>query len=412
MFDESEQSSNKTGSISVITSSSATRVLTRGAIRRKREKRGKRIAFLKSLFSHLVLFFILLFVLPQITPLKLRLINAAKVITIFNLFPEKKAFFPIEKQFLPVEKPSVSEKKPSVPEEKPSSFIPDSKREIPQNYRMRNVPMPKIDYNILALREVVIPQTDKWEKKTDAKRQDHRRTALTKKIAYQQRSSYEATEMAFRKKIFYEDKTNDLSRKDETEVIITVNLPVENKATDRRFVLSGRVRPNVESAILTINDDNAKILRLYSEEYFVTVATLSKGLNKFTIVVLTHEGKMGVKTFQLLYQPPLNAPVIVLYSPENGQQGVKAGDTILVEGLISDQNIKTATLYLNKTPINLMVTNGEFKTEVQAPNNKITTLQVRALGKKGVYGYSAQHTVLTGYGYEIPVMHGKNPRPY
>lgn len=270
---------------------------------------------------------------------------------------------------------------------------------------------PKIDNNILALTKIFVPQTDKWDKQANTERQDHRQVELTKKVTYQQRLTYADPVTAIRKKIFYEDKTTIISRKDEAEVIISVNLPVENKATDRIFILSGRIHPDAKSAFITVND-NTQSLKLYSDEYFVIMTNLKRGLNKFSIVALTHQGKMGVKTFKLLYSPPINQPIVVLYSPENGQQGIEAGETVLVKGITNDQSITEATLYLNKIPIDLEVKKGEFTREIQAPDNKINTFQVRVLGKKGVYGYSAQHTVLTGYGYEIPVVLNENPRPY
>jgi hypothetical protein len=98
---------------------------------------------------------------------------------------------------------------------------------------------------------------------------------------------------------------------------------------------------------------------------------------------------------------------VVLESPQNGKQGVREGDPVIVSGTIDDRSVTRATLLLNGIPIKLKVIDGRFTKKVFMPNTRITTFRVMAQNKNSPPGYSALHTILAGYDIDIV-----NPRPY
>jgi len=94
--------------------------------------------------------------------------------------------------------------------------------------------------------------------------------------------------------------------------------------------------------------------------------------------------------------PPGSIPKIILESPKHGTMGAKAGDLIIVEGMIDDITINTAKLLLNGVTIPLKVVNGRFRREIHLPDTRVTTFRVMATGRNGQTGYTTVHTVLIG----------------
>ncbi len=200
-------------------------------------------------------------------------------------------------------------------------------------------------------------------------------------------------------------KLPSLSKQDNTPTI-TVDMPSEQKTSDPLYKVTGTVDADVRSAFLTVNDVT-QVLTVVNGKFEADIAMV-KGLNKVEILVFSSRGGIGKNTFNLLFSPLSGAPTITLEYPENGRQGMREGDEVLVMGSVDDVNVQEAVLLLNGIPLPPMqVFNGVFKRKIFLPNTRITTFRVMAKSRKGVTGYSAIHTVLSGYDIDL-----NNPRPY
>jgi hypothetical protein len=372
------------------------------ARRRKLGKAERLAAFLCSILFHFLLFIILTFSLSSLYKVKVNLDTNA--VQILNLAPPEERVHP------PQPKPELKSKpKPkSRPKFKPKP-IHSRKPEPIQRVARKKLIIPQPN-DVLAIKKEVISPVNKWEKQFQREEEIRRETEVQKKITYQERMAYLKSSPIIQKKLSYVDKlTTKMTITDPkvagAEIFITVNLPVGNKSSKRQFLLTGSIRPKIRKAFLTVNDDT-RPLKLNSESFRVLV-TLKKGLNKFTILAMTKKGGVGSKSFQLLFSPTRMGPIVTLTSPQNGQQGFKAGQAIWVEGTVSDPTVTNATLFLNEIPIKMKVRNGSFKKKVFLPDNKINTFRVMAIGADGIPGHSAKHTVLAGYDIDI-----NNPRPY
>jgi hypothetical protein len=197
-----------------------------------------------------------------------------------------------------------------------------------------------------------------------------------------------------------------LSGTEEAEVKIEADLPSGNITNSQLYRLIGTIDSDVKTAFLTVNDVTQLITVV--DGTFVAEIALAEGTNDINIMAFNSRGKVGRKSFKLLFNAPVKGiPVIRLDSPENGRQGVKQGETIIVEGTIDDPSINSATLLLNQTPIPLTVKNGRFHKRVILPGGTIFVFRVMAQNKDGVRAFSPAHTVLSTYDIDI-----LNPRPY
>ncbi len=196
------------------------------------------------------------------------------------------------------------------------------------------------------------------------------------------------------------------SGSDASEVKIEANLPSGNITNRQLYRLIGSVGSDVATVFVTINDITQLVTVI--DGTFIAEVALSKGVNNLKVMAFNGKGRIGNKTFQLIFNPPRGGiPTIYLESPENGRQGVKFGEPVLVEGTIDDLNIIKATLLINQTPIPLKVKNGHFRKEVTLPKGKIFVFRVMAKNKNGTRGFSPAHTVLSTHDIDI-----LNPRPY
>ena len=141
---------------------------------------------------------------------------------------------------------------------------------------------------------------------------------------------------------------------------------------------------------------------------FEADVALTQGINKITLLSFNCKGGVFKRPYQVLFSAPLGGvPIVKLESPQNGRQGIKEGDPIMVEGVIDDPSIDIVTLLMNKIPIQVKVQNGRFSRKVFMPAGRVATFRVMAKSKSGAVGYSALHTILVGY--EIDIL---NPRPF
>jgi hypothetical protein len=187
--------------------------------------------------------------------------------------------------------------------------------------------------------------------------------------------------------------------------VIKAKLPSGNTTSDTLYRLRGEISGGVKQAFITINDVT-QLVKVMNGNFEVEIA-LVKGVNEISILAFDASGGLGKQSLKLLYNPPVGVPVVKLVEPRNGKQGVKEGDPIIVSGTIDDNSITHATLYLNGIPIKMKVVNGIFKKKIFMPNSRVTTFRVMAQPKNSPPGYSALHTVLSGYDIDIT-----NPRPY
>lgn len=191
-----------------------------------------------------------------------------------------------------------------------------------------------------------------------------------------------------------------------SKVEIEANLPPGNVTNRQLYKLTGRIDADVKTAFLTINN----ITQLVSvvDGMYVAEVALAQGVNNLSIMAFNGRGGMGSKSFKLLFNAPRGGmPTIHLQSPENGRQGVKLGETIMVEGTIDDPNITKATLLLNQIPIPMKVKNGRFRKKIVLPEGTVFVFRVMAKNQSGVRAFSPAHTVLSTYDIDI-----LNPRPY
>jgi hypothetical protein len=140
---------------------------------------------------------------------------------------------------------------------------------------------------------------------------------------------------------------------------------------------------------------------------FVAKLAMVEGINKVNVLAFSSKGEVGNKAFKILFRPRKAVPLIRLVSPENGKQGLKEGDMIMVSGIISDKKVKYATLLLNNTSIKIRVKKGKFKHKIFLPGMRVNTFRVSATAENGATGYSPMHTILIGANFDI-----NNPRPY
>jgi len=192
----------------------------------------------------------------------------------------------------------------------------------------------------------------------------------------------------------------------DSDIPLEVNLPEGNVTNQQLYKLTGSIDPEIKMAFITVNDVTQLVTVV--DGTFEAEIALVKGINKVTVLAFNSKGGIARKAYQIYFTPPAGGvPVIKLESPENGRQGAKEGDPIVVSGTISDPTITEATLLLNRVPIKLKVENGRFRRKIFLPAGRINTFRVMAKNKNGVVGYSALHTVLSGY--DIDVL---NPRPF
>jgi hypothetical protein len=187
--------------------------------------------------------------------------------------------------------------------------------------------------------------------------------------------------------------------------VIHTKLPSGNTTTQTLYRLKGEIEGGVKQAFVTVNEIT-QLVQVVNGEFEVEIAMV-KGINQISILAFDSRGGVGKQTIKLLYTPPPGVPLVTLETPANGKQGVKEGDPIIVSGTIDNPSITQATLYLNGIPIKMKVVNGRFKKKVFLPNTRITTFRVMARNKNSPPGYSALHTILSGYDIDIT-----NPRPY
>ncbi len=200
-----------------------------------------------------------------------------------------------------------------------------------------------------------------------------------------------------------ERKGKDGSSKGGPEV--SVNIPSGNMTNEQLFNLSGAIDGDMRGAFVTVNGSTQ--IAVVEDGQLMADITLVKGINEISVLAFNSGGGVGKRDFKLLYTPPQGVPTIVLESPENGKQGAKAGDPVIVEGEIDDHWITKAKLLLNGVPIALKVKKGHFKRKIYLPETRVTTFRIMATGRNGQTGYSSLHTVLIGYDIDI-----RNPRPY
>ncbi len=186
---------------------------------------------------------------------------------------------------------------------------------------------------------------------------------------------------------------------------IEFNLPPGLVTDQQLYNLTGTVRPGAKTAFLTVND-TTQLVNVTNGNFQAEVALL-KGVNNIKLQAFNNSGEMAAKSAKLLLATPTAIPFIKLETPENGRQGAKEGDLIIVEGTVNDLTIKQAVLLLNQVPIKLKIKNGRFRRKIFLPPTRITTFRITAKNEAGVMGYSALHTVLSGYEIDI-----SNPRPY
>ncbi len=140
---------------------------------------------------------------------------------------------------------------------------------------------------------------------------------------------------------------------------------------------------------------------------FSTKISMNEGINRIDVMGYNSSGGIGQLSTKILFKPRIPVPAIRLLSPQNGQQGIREGDVILVQGTVSDRKISQVTLLLNNIPIKIKVKNGVFRRKIFMPRGRVITFRIMATNKKGGVGYSPMHTILSGY--EIDII---NPRPY
>ena len=140
---------------------------------------------------------------------------------------------------------------------------------------------------------------------------------------------------------------------------------------------------------------------------FVAKIAMAEGINNINVLAFSPKGEIGNKGFKILFRPRKAVPLINLLSPQNGKQGLREGDMIMVRGTINDKTIKRATLILNNTSIRMKVVNGVFQHKIFLPGSRVNTFRISATGKHNTTGYSPLHTVLIGADFDI-----NNPRPY
>jgi hypothetical protein len=187
--------------------------------------------------------------------------------------------------------------------------------------------------------------------------------------------------------------------------VIETKLPSGNMIQDTLYRLKGEVGGSVKQAFVTVNEVT-QLVAVENGKFEVEIAMV-KGINNISILAFDATGSVGKKDLKLLHNPPVGVPLVILESPRNGKQGVKEGDAIIVSGTIDTPEISQATLFLNGIPIRVRVTNGRFKKKIFMPNTRITTFRIMAKNKNSPPGYSALHTILSGYDIDIT-----NPRPY
>lgn len=186
---------------------------------------------------------------------------------------------------------------------------------------------------------------------------------------------------------------------------VSVNIPSGNMTNEQLFNLSGAIEGDMRGAFVTVNGNTQ--IAIVEDGQLKADITLVKGINEISVLAFNSGGGVGKRDFKLLYTPPQGVPTIILESPENGKQGARANDPVIVEGTIDDQWITKAKLLLNGVPIALKVKKGHFKRKIYLPETRVTTFRIMATGRNGQIGYSSLHTVLIGYDIDI-----LNPRPY
>ncbi len=187
--------------------------------------------------------------------------------------------------------------------------------------------------------------------------------------------------------------------------VIDIDLPSGNTTSDTLYRLTGEIGGDVKKAFVTINDIT-QLVEVVNGSFEVEIAMV-KGINEISVFAFNARGSVGKREVKIFYNPPPGVPMVRLDTPENGKQGVKEGDPIIVSGNIDDTSIAQATLYLNGIPIKIRVENGRFEKKVFMPNSRITTFRIMAQTKNSPPGYSSMHTILSGYDIDI-----LNPRPY
>ena len=162
----------------------------------------------------------------------------------------------------------------------------------------------------------------------------------------------------------------------------------------------------MKDVFVTING-NTQLADVFQDGRFLSEIALTKGINEINILAFGAKGGSSRKKLKLLYSPPRGVPIVVLRTPENGRQGVKSGDSIIVSGTVDDTSIKRALLIFNGVRINIRVINGRFRKKINLNKSRVNTFRIAATSRNGRTGYSARHTVLIGYDIDII-----NPRPY
>ncbi len=348
----------------------------------KWKKLRKAAALFCSLLFHVLLLIILSYRLDNLYKIRMDLAGP-KSMQFVNFFPTQPN--PIPK--------SVTQRKSTAQPLQQKSFIS------------------RFNKNIIAINKRVLPTATASTKQVELKKDFIRKQKPKKKIKYEEKKVFEDSLEIKVKKIFYDDNAaREMSSLNKADVIITVNLPIGNRAPNSKFMLSGSIKPGIKKAFLTVNEKTNR-LQMNSENFSIMV-TLKKGINNFTVLALTKKGGVGKKSFKVLFLPVKEGPAIFLTSPKNGLEGVETGQVLWVEGTVSDPAVTKATLLLNEIAIPLKVKNGYFRRKIITPNNRINTFQVLAIGRNGISGYSAQHTVLAGYSAQTPSRENVNPRPY
>ncbi len=186
---------------------------------------------------------------------------------------------------------------------------------------------------------------------------------------------------------------------------VDIDLPAGNTLDQALYHLQGTIGQDVKMAFITVNDVT-QLVNVEGGRFDAEIA-LAQGVNAVEVLAFSSGGGMGKETFNLIFAPPGRVPVVTLTSPENGKQGVREGDPIIVEGTVDDPTITKVTLFMNRVPIKIKAKNGRFRRKVFIPRGRITSFRAMAKNLEGTSGYSALHTVLSGY--EIDLL---NPRPY
>lgn len=189
------------------------------------------------------------------------------------------------------------------------------------------------------------------------------------------------------------------------KIKIKADLPMGNITQKSLYTLRGEIGSDVKQAFVTINDVTQMVT--VKDGVFVAKIAMAEGINKVNVLAFNSKGEIGDQRYKILFRPRKAVPLINILSPENGKQGLKEGDMILVAGTINDKSIKTALLILNNSKIKIKVRKGRFQHKIFLPANRVNTFRISATGLNGMIGYSPLHTILIGASFDI-----NNPRPY